>query len=77
MKLCRVTVTKSKLTVCMLSLCRPDASNRVVEFNKRGCKELETFGGGTLSLTGKGHKSVSGEATKTLRMDLKRSTVQS
>ncbi len=57
MKSCRVTVTKSKLTVCMLSLCRPDASNRVVEFNKRGCKELETFGGGKLSLTEKGHNS--------------------
>jgi len=48
----------------------------VVEFNKRGCKELETFGGGTLSLTGKGHNSVNGGATKTLRMNLKRQTVQ-
>ena len=44
----------------------------VVEFNKRGCKELETFGGGTLSLSGKGHNSVNGGATKTLRMNLKR-----
>lgn len=44
----------------------------VVEFNKRGCKELETFGGGTLSLTGKAHNSVNGGGTKTLRMNLKR-----
>ena len=48
----------------------------VVEFNKRGCKELETFGGGTLSLTGKGHNSVNGGATKTLRMNLNRQTGQ-
>lgn len=48
----------------------------VVEFNKRGCKELETFGGGTLSLTGKGHNSVNGGGMKTLRMNLKRQTVQ-
>ncbi len=44
----------------------------VVEFNKRGCKELETFGGGTLSLTGKGHNSVNSGGMKTLRMNLKR-----
>ncbi len=48
----------------------------VVEFNKRGCKELETFGGGTLSLTGKGHNSVNGGGMKTLRMNLKRQTGQ-
>jgi hypothetical protein len=48
----------------------------VVEFNKRGCKELETFGGGTLSLTGKGHNSVNGGGMKTLRMNLKRQPVQ-
>jgi len=48
----------------------------VVEFNKRGCKELETFGGGTLSLTGKGHNSVNGGGMKTLRMNLKRQTAQ-
>ena len=48
----------------------------VVEFNKRGCKELETFGGGTLSLTGKGHNSVNGGGMKTLRMNMKRQTVQ-
>lgn len=48
----------------------------VVEFNKRGCKELETFGGGTLSLTGKGHNSVNGRGVKTLRMNLKRQTAQ-
>lgn len=48
----------------------------VVEFNKRGCKELETFGGGTLSLTGKGHNSVNGGGVKTLRMNLKRQTAQ-
>ncbi len=48
----------------------------VVEFNKRGCKELETFGGGSLSLTGKGHNSVNGGGMKTLRMNLKRQTVQ-
>lgn len=48
----------------------------VVEFNKRGCKELETFAGGTLSLTGKGHNSVNGGATKMLRMNLKRQTGQ-
>lgn len=48
----------------------------VVEFNKRGCKELETFGGGSLSLTGKGHNSMNGGGMKTLRMNLKRQTVQ-
>lgn len=48
----------------------------VVEFNKRGCKELETFGGGTVSLTGKGHNSVNAGGVKTLRMNLKRQTVQ-
>jgi hypothetical protein len=48
----------------------------VVEFNKRGCKELETFGGGTLSLTGKGHNSVNSGEMKTLRMNMKRQTVQ-
>jgi hypothetical protein len=48
----------------------------VVEFNKQGCKELETFGGGTLSLTGKGHNSVNGGGMKTLRMNLKRQTGQ-
>lgn len=48
----------------------------VVEFNKRACKELETFGGGTLSLTGKGHNSVNGGGMKTLRMNLKRHTGQ-
>lgn len=48
----------------------------VVEFNKRGCKELETFGGGSLSLTGKGHNSVNGGGMKTLRMNLKRQTAQ-
>ncbi len=53
----------------------PAALTYVVEFNKRGCKELETFGGGTLSLTGKGHNSVNGGATKTLRMNLNRQTV--
>lgn len=48
----------------------------VVEFNKRGCKELETFGGGTLSLMGKGHNSVNGGGVKTLRMNLNRQTAQ-
>ncbi|MGC4095593.1 MAG: hypothetical protein QM706_00605 [Nitrospira sp.] len=48
----------------------------VVEFNRRACKELETFGGGTLSLTGKGHNSLNSGGMKTLRMNLKRHTGQ-
>jgi hypothetical protein len=48
----------------------------IVEFNKRGCKELETFGGGAVSLTGKSHNSANGGGMKTLRMNLKRQTVQ-
>ena len=48
----------------------------VVEFNKRGCKELETFGGGTVFLTGKGRNSMNGAGMKSLRLTMKRQTAQ-
>jgi hypothetical protein len=48
----------------------------VVEFNKRGCKELETFGGGVVSLTGKGRNCVNGAGMKSLRLTMKRQTAQ-
>ena len=44
----------------------------VVDLNKWGCKENWTFGGGTISLAGKGHNYVNGAGTKTLRVNLKR-----
>lgn len=44
----------------------------VVEFGKSGCKENWTFGGGKLSLVGKGHNFVGGAATRTLHFNLKR-----
>ena len=59
----------------------PDQENKVpiqaslaysVELNKHGCKEYWTFGGGTISLVGKGQNFVNGAQTKTLRLNLKR-----
>lgn len=59
----------------------PDHENKVpvraslvyiVELNKRGCKENQTFGGGMVSLAGKGHNFVNGAGMKTLRFNLKR-----
>jgi hypothetical protein len=59
----------------------PDHENKVpvraslvytVEVNKWGCKENWLFGGGTISLTGKGHNFLNGAGMKTLRINLKR-----
>jgi len=59
----------------------PDQDNKVpiqaalvysVELNKHGCNEYWTFGGGTISLVGKGQNFVNGAQTKTLRLNLKR-----
>jgi hypothetical protein len=59
----------------------PDHENKVpvraslvysVDLNKHGCKEMQTFAGGTLSLVGKGHNFVNGAGMKTLRVQLQR-----
>ncbi len=44
----------------------------VVELNKHGCKENWNFGGGTISLVGKGQNFVNGAQMKTLRLNLKK-----
>ncbi len=41
-----------------------------VDQSKHGCTEHQRFGGGTISLTGKGQNSVNGAGTKTLRITL-------
>ena len=57
----------------------PDFENKVpvsasltysVDVSKHGCKENQRFGGGTVSLTGKGQNFVNGTGTKTLRINL-------
>lgn len=57
----------------------PDFENKVpvrasltysVDLSKHGCKEHQRFGGGTVSLTGKGQNFVNGGGTNTLRIDL-------
>jgi hypothetical protein len=59
----------------------PDHENKVpvraslvysVDVNKHGCKEKWTFGGGTISLVGKGQNFVNGNQMKTLRLNLQR-----
>ncbi|HEY7531144.1 MAG TPA: hypothetical protein VH681_00015, partial [Nitrospiraceae bacterium] len=59
----------------------PDHENKVpvsaslsytVEFGKMGCKEAEQFGGGKLSLVGKGQNFVNGNGTKSLHFNLKK-----
>jgi hypothetical protein len=59
----------------------PDHENKVpvsaslvysVDLNKHGCKEKQTFGGGTVSLVGKGQNFVNGTGMKTLRIHLQR-----
>lgn len=61
----------------------PDHENKVpvragltyaVDFARSGCKEAETFGGGTLSLVGKGENFAKGVAGKKLQVDLKKPT---
>ncbi|HLZ34725.1 MAG TPA: hypothetical protein VKP13_11950 [Nitrospira sp.] len=63
----------------------PDHENKVpvragltyaVDFAKSGCKEAETFGGGTLSLAGTGQNFSHGTAAKTLHVDLKKQTAK-
>lgn len=41
-----------------------------VDQSKHGCTEHQRFGGGTISLTGKGQNFVNGGGTKTLRINL-------
>jgi hypothetical protein len=41
-----------------------------VDVSKHGCKEHQRFGGGTVSLTGKGQNFVNGAGMKTLRINL-------
>lgn len=43
-----------------------------VDFNKHGCKENWTFGGGTVSLLGKVTNFVGGSQQKTVRLELKK-----
>ena len=59
----------------------PDYENKVpiaaslvysVELNKHGCRDNQTFGGGTISLVGKAHNFVNGTQTKTLKVNLKK-----
>ncbi len=59
----------------------PDYENKVpiaaslvysVELNKHGCKDNQTFGGGTVSLAGKAQNFANGTQTKTLKLNLKR-----
>ncbi|HXH85754.1 MAG TPA: hypothetical protein VNI35_02960 [Nitrospira sp.] len=57
----------------------PDFENKVpvrasltssVDLSKHGCKEHQRFGGGTISLIGKGQNFVNGAGVKTLRINL-------
>lgn len=47
-----------------------------VDYAKSGCKEAETFGGGTLSLAAKGQNFANGTAAKKLQIIMKKQAAQ-